>query len=73
MLKKRFIANAFDIFPSNQNLSLVHVMETGNQCGNRAFPRSGCAHNGNLLAIPDGQVGIFQHVYFPVIGKTYVF
>ena len=73
MLKERFIANAFNIFPSDQNLSLVHIMETGNQCGNRTFPCPGCAYNGNLFAIPDGQVGIFQHIYFPVIGKAHVF
>ncbi len=73
MREECFVSDTFDIFSSDQNLSVIRVIETGNQCGNRAFTRAGGAYNGDFFAFADAQVAIFKHICFAVIGKAHAF
>ncbi len=64
------IVDVLHIHAANQNLPLLHIIETGDQLHHCAFPRPGNAHQCGFCPLGDAQTAIPQNIPFAIIGEA---
>ena len=66
------VVQLLHIFPANQHLALLHIIEPGDQFNDGALAGAGLPHQGHTLAVPDLQVDALQHIGLAVVRKPHI-
>ena len=66
------VVQPLDIFPADQHLALLHIIEAGDQFDYGALAGAGLPHQGQPLSVPDFEIDALQHIGFTIIGKPHI-
>ena len=66
------VVQLFHIFPANQHLALLHIIEPGDQFNDGTLSGTGLPHQGHTLPVLDLQVDALQYIGLAVIGKPHI-
>ena len=64
------IIKLLDIFPADQHLAFLHIIEAGDQFDHCAFPSAGAPHKRHAFAVVDFKIDAFQHIGFSIVAQA---